>query len=533
MEYLEKIVQHAQEVPDRPAVVADDGRSLTYGELQEVSEAIAASIALWETDCNLDPQVPIVVYGHKNPLMVAVFVGCLKSGHPYVPIDMYSVPLERALGIVGQIGSTIVFDLSQDDATEACAGGSALRDALGDADVKVVDFDEVKSIVEAGSPGVSDPIRWVSGEDLAYILFTSGSTGTPKGVQVTSDCFDNFCRWAMTLGADAAPRDEAVFLNQAPFSFDLSVFELAQSLYGGGTLYCLTKASQDDARLMLENLADSHATIWVSTPSFSEVCLANPEFCQDLMPECKVFLFCGEPFRNATAARLQERFPESVIINTYGPTESTVAVTATEITPEMTASPDLLHCGTPRVGTRIVIERKADDGSFVKVPQGELGEIVIEGDTVAKGYFNRDDLTEKVFGETELDGKTVRTYRTGDEGFLDENGNLHCRGRIDLQVKLNGYRIELGEIEQVLASLPEVKEAAVIMVTKENGAAHLEAHVVSAVERTESDFRESQALRNKLKETLPHYMIPKKAVFHEALPMTPNGKLDRKALAAK
>lgn len=532
MEYLEKIVQHAQEAPDRIAVAVDDGRSISYEELQQASEAIASAISCLEAEHHLDAHVPIAVYGHKDPLMVAVFVGCLKSGHPYVPIDMHSVPLERAAGIIGQIGFTIVFDLSRDGVVLANSD-ALLPSTVEDESVMFVDYEQVKAIVADNANAESNRDCWVKGEDLAYILFTSGSTGTPKGVQVTSDCFDNFCRWALTLGADAAPRDGAVFLNQAPFSFDLSVYELAQSLFGGGTMYCLSKTSQDDARLMIDSLANSHATIWVSTPSFSELCLANPEFSQELMPECKVFLFCGEPLRNATAARLQERFPESVIVNSYGPTESTVAVTATVVTPQMSADAEPLHCGAPRKGTRIVISQMADDGTEIEAPTGELGEIVIVGDTVARGYFHRDDLTEKVFSEAELEGDLVRSYRTGDEGYLDEDGNLHCRGRIDLQVKLNGFRIELGEIEQVLAGLPEVKEAAVILATKDSGASHLEAHVVSAVERAESNFREGQALRNKLKDTLPHYMIPKKVVFHEALPMTPNGKLDRKALAAR
>lgn len=527
MEYLEKIREHAQCVPDRKAVVADDGAEMTYGQLEVASEAIAAFIEKSVSEAGLDPQVPIPVYGHKNPLMIAAFVGCLKSGHPYVPIDQHSVPLERAVGIIGQIGDTMVFDLSN-------AGGqsaSVLQDAVDRTDVTFVDYATVVDLARGEEGAVSDPAHWVSGEDLAYILFTSGSTGTPKGVQVTSDCFDNFCRWALTLGADAAPRDGAIYLNQAPFSFDLSVYELAQSLWAGGTLFCLTKASQDDARLMLESLGASDATIWVSTPSFAELCLANPEFNADLLPQCKVFLFCGEALRNTTAARLQERFPEGVIVNSYGPTESTVAVTATVVSPAMAAASEPLHCGVPRSGTRIVIAR--DDEGLVEAPAGELGEIVIVGDTVAKGYFGRDDLTTKVFSQAELNGKPVRAYRTGDEGFLDEDGNLHCRGRIDLQVKLNGFRIELGEIEQNLVEFPDVKEAAVIMVTKDSGAAHLEAHVVSAGERTESDFREGLALKNRLKETLPHYMIPKKVVFHEALPMTPNGKLDRKALANK
>lgn len=528
MEYLEKISEYARHIPDRKAVVTDNGVEMTYGQLQAASEAIASFIEELSTKKGLDPHVPIPVYGHKNPLMIATFVGCLKSGHPYVPIDQHSVPLERAVGIIGQIGTTIVFDLSSEDEQ---SGASALQAAVDSSDVTFVDYTAVADLACNEEHRSSNPEHWVTGEDLAYILFTSGSTGTPKGVQVTSDCFDNFCRWALTLGADAAPRDGAIYLNQAPFSFDLSVYELAQSLAAGGTLFCLTKASQDDARLMLESLGASHATIWVSTPSFAELCLANPEFNSDLLPCCKVFLFCGEALRNTTAARLQERFPEGVIVNSYGPTESTVAVTATVVSPAMAAAAEPLHCGVPRSGTRIVIAR--DDEGLAEAPVGELGEIVIVGDTVAKGYFGRDDLTSKVFSEAELDGKAVRAYRTGDEGFLDEEGNLHCRGRIDLQVKLNGFRIELGEIEQNLVEFPDVKEAAVVMVTKENGAAHLEAHVVSAGERTESDFREGLALKNRLKETLPHYMIPKKVVFHDALPMTPNGKLDRKALANK
>lgn len=529
MEYLSRIAEHAKATPDRMAVVTDDGRQMSYAQLEQVSDSIAAYIGQAVEQAALDARVPFVVYGHKDPYMVATFVGCLKSGHPYVPIDKHSVPLERAVGIIGQIGATLVFDLSADGEEED--GSHALKDAVSQLDAQLVDLAALRELPVASTSSV-DAFPGVCGENLAYILFTSGSTGTPKGVQVTADCFDNFCQWAMTLGSNQAPRDGAIYLNQAPFSFDLSVYELSQSLFGGGTLYCLTKASQDDARLMLENLASSQATIWVSTPSFAELCLANPEFSSELMPQCRLFLFCGEALRNTTAARLQERFPEGIIVNSYGPTESTVAVTATVVTPEMSAAAEPLHCGVPRQGTRIVIARNTDDGcGYEAVATGELGEIVIEGDTVAKGYFHRDDLTEKVFGETDHEGSVVRTYRTGDEGFLDEDGNLHCRGRIDLQVKLNGFRIELGEIEQHLVELPEVKEAAVIMVTKDSGAAHLEAHVVSSGPREDSDFREGLSLKGRLKETLPHYMIPKKVVFHEALPMTPNGKLDRKALA--
>ena len=161
---------------------------------------------------------------------------------------------------------------------------------------------------------------------------------------------------------------------------------------------------------------------------------------------------------------------------------------------------------------------------------GVFGEVVIEGNTVARGYFGRDDLTARAFGQAELDGEQVRAYRTGDEGMLDEDGMLHFRGRLDLQVKLNGFRIELGEIEEQLRRLPEVAAAAVTATYRDGKVSHLVAHVVPARPLEQTPFREGLALKERLKATLPHYMIPKKVAFRDSLPMTGNGKLDRRSL---
>jgi len=535
LEYVRQIIGHALTDPDRVAVLNSSGQKMSYGELEDVSNKVASSLMRLTGNAGLSSDVPVVVYGHKDPLMVACFVGCLKSGHPYVPIDMHSVPLDRAVGIIEQIGGTVVLEV------ESLGGGlskgeSPLCTRLGASELAEscihIDRNTLGLLLRDGVEPVDLDCQ-VSGEDLAYIIFTSGSTGAPKGVQITGSCFDHFCRWALTIGADLAPREDAVFLNQAPFSFDLSVYELAQSLYSGGTLFCLTKDVQDNARLLMEALGASGATVWVSTPSFSELCLANPEFGELLLPECRLFLFCGEPLRNSTVARLQERFPESLIANTYGPTESTVAVTSTIVSREMALSEMPLHCGTAKPGTAILIARDFCDDSFSfnEASCGELGEIVIVGDTVAKGYFGRDDLTCRSFGLVERDGVPLRAYRTGDEGFLDEAGNLHCRGRIDLQVKLNGYRIELGEIEEGLLRLPYVKEAVVVLRRKSDTSAHLEAFIVLNEGGPAGDFRTGLAIKEELKGFLPHYMIPKKISFREALPMTSNGKIDRKALA--
>ena len=249
------------------------------------------------------------------------------------------------------------------------------------------------------------------------------------------------------------------------------------------------------------------------------------------MPKLKLFIFCGETLANATAARLAERFPAARIVNTYGPTESTVAVTQVEVTPAMAAAAEPLPVGAPRPGTRLRIV----DAVGADCAPGVPGEVVIEGDTVAKGYFGRSDLTARSFSTAEWeDGARVRAYRTGDEGYLDASGRLHYRGRLDLQVKLNGFRIELGEIEERLRRLPGVDAAALTAPVRDGKVTHLVAHVVFTGERLpgETDFRLGLRLKEALRAALPHYMIPKKIVFLDALPVTGNGKVDRRALAA-
>lgn len=318
----------------------------------------------------------------------------------------------------------------------------------------------------------------------------------------------------------------AVWLDQAPFSFDLSVFEMAGALASGGSLYSLASATQSSASSQMKALADSGVQVWVSTPSFAELCLANVEFRDKLLPDLRLFIFCGETLPNMVAAHLLERFPTARILNTYGPTESTVAVTSVEVTADMASSDEPLPVGVPRPGTRLRIVDA--DGSDCE--PGVFGEVVIEGNTVARGYFGRDDLTARAFGQAELDGEQVRAYRTGDEGMLDEDGMLHFRGRLDLQVKLNGFRIELGEIEEQLRRLPEVAAAAVTATYRDGKVSHLVAHVVPARPLEQTPFREGLALKERLKATLPHYMIPKKVAFRDSLPMTGNGKLDRRSL---
>lgn len=243
----------------------------------------------------------------------------------------------------------------------------------------------------------------------------------------------------------------------------------------------------------------------------------------------KLFLFCGEVLTTATVEKLKERFSEAVIINTYGPTESTVAVTDVTITEkllqETIARGKSLPVGHEKPGTYIEIWDKAGK----VLPEGEQGEIVIIGDTVSCGYYMRADLTKKAFFHCIRDGKAYRGYKTGDAGYL-KGGQLYYNGRIDLQVKLHGYRIEIEDIENNMVRLPQIDHAVVVPNLEEGKVKSLTAFVTGAQMAGKKASEISRQVKNGLKEFLPVYMIPKKIKYIETMPMNNHGKADRKYL---
>ena len=436
---------------------------------------------------------PIVVYGHKSTLMIVCFLACVKAGRPYCPIDI-SMAEERVKEIVDATCGPIVLDTINDE-------------------------EKIKGIIETTDEEV-DKRFWVKDQDTFYIIFTSGSTGKPKGVQITYDNLNNFLKWSQGLGVTNPVKNSRVFLNQAPFSFDLSVMDLYTSLYTGGTLWSLDKKTQLEGNLLMERLAEGKINVWVSTPSFVDMCLGDKNFDQKKISEIQCFLFCGETLSKKTVKSLRQRFPKAKIINTYGPTESTVAVTSVEITGEILEENDVLPVGNVKPGSEILI--KNAEGDICK--DGEKGEIVICGDTVASGYFNDKEKTDKVFGAGENP-----SYKTGDEGYILK-GQVYCVGRLDQQIKFHGYRIELGDIEKNLLALPEIK-GAVVVPRKRNGVIkNLVAFVVGDGPSESKTFEDSQNIRTALKKRLPEYMVPKKVSFIDKFPMTGNGKINRKEL---
>ena len=206
-----------------------------------------------------------------------------------------------------------------------------------------------------------------------YIIFTSGSTGKPKGVEVTAGNLKNFVEWSAALTEEKGGK-KLNFLNQAPFSFDLSVMDTYTCLATGGKLACLDKTLLADMKKMFDFMKDEQVQCWVSTPSFAEMCMADPVFTGENFPHMRLFLFCGERLTVETAAKLRQKFPDARIVNTYGPTESTVAVTSQEITDEIINGSDLLPIGKPKKGTELLIR---DGEIYITVIRWQKGILMI------------------------------------------------------------------------------------------------------------------------------------------------------------
>jgi thioesterase domain-containing protein/acyl carrier protein len=285
------------------------------------------------------------------------------------------------------------------------------------------------------------------------------------------------------------------------------------ALLSGGTLFSITPAMREDHRAMHEALRKSGVTVWVSTPSFVRLCAFDEAFNAKSLPALRKVIVCGEILPAALAAEMMDRFPNTEIWNSYGPTETTVVMTSILITREVIARGEPLPVGWPMPGARVLI-RDTEDRDL---PEGEQGEIIIAGACVSPGYIGRPELRAQAFFK--IDGE--QAYRSGDLGRMI-GGLVFCDGRKDDQVKVRGFRIELAEVTGALRSHPGVRDAAVIAHEDGTGERELVAYVVGNAT--------SRQMRTHLASQLPDYMVPAHFVTLPALPLTRNGKVDRKQL---
>ncbi len=500
MKILKSIKRFAE--TDRKALICD-GESMSYKELDNISDAIAAFIL---REFGMD-RTPVVLYGNKENLMMAVMMAALKSGRAYVPIDI-SYPKERVETIMSEVHPKVLFDFSEGNEFNG---------------TRVLRKDDVDSIVKECKNIKVKEENWVKGDENAYILFTSGSTGKPKGVQISSNNLDNFVDWiGEYLKLDES---EEIFMNQAAYSFDLSVTSIYPGLCYGKTLHGLSKKTLSNLKNMFDDISKSNINLWVSTPSFAGMCVAQDNFNAEMLPQLKAMVFVGEVLPKTLCEELLNRFPNTRIINGYGPTEATVAISINDMNRSLLEQEGSLPIGHPMKNSIV----KICDENGDEVKEGQKGEIVIIGPSVSKGYFNNEEKTNKSFFYADYKGSKCRAYKTGDLGYY-KNGNMYYCGRIDFQIKLNGYRIEIEDIENNLIKVSNVKNAAVVPVKKDNKIAYLTAFVQLKEDNGLSGLKNGIAIKKELGTLIPSYMVPRNVKIVKVFPTNVNGKIDRKKL---
>lgn len=498
MELLDRVRQWAENEPNRIAFRNTKGECLTYGQLERRSDCLARKLGRMLPDRSR----PVAVLGQKQPAMLCCFLAAMKSGHPYVPLDS-TQPEARLEFLLQDSGAGLLL---------CCEPPGPLLETackLGP--------EELSRAMEPERDMQDMPLFPVLGEEIVYLIYTSGSTGNPKGVKVPCRAAEQFCRWADSLSAGLQNR---VYLNQASYSFDLSVMDTFSALYSGSAVFSLIKSGTADFHSLFTGLRESGITIWVSTPSFALLCLSDRGFSEELLPQLRQFLFCGETLEIKLAKKLMERFPKAELINTYGPTETTVAVTAVRIGSEQIEKGEPLPVGVPAPACRLQIADEA--GS--PLPDGAWGEVLIGGEVLSAGYTSQEE-TEKRFFQM---GTGEAGFRTGDRGKL-QNGMLHLSGRLDRQIKLHGCRVEPEEAACAIRSLTGI-EAAEVTPVFQNGRA---VRLCAWVQQEEGGRWDSQTIRRELGKQLPACLIPKEIRFLPQLPLTPNGKADWKKLQEK
>lgn len=503
---IEAIEHFAQVQPDFP-VYDILGQVHTYGDLKKDSDSLAAQI----DRLGLPDKSPVVVFGGQEYEMLATFVALTKSGHAYIPIDSHSA-LERVAAIVEVAEPSLII---------------AINDfPLADVTAPIFSAEQVQTAFREGaSYELSHPVQ---GDDNYYIIFTSGTTGKPKGVQISHNNLLSFTNWMITDKEFATP-ERPQMLAQPPYSFDLSVMYWAPTLALGGTLFALPSAVTQDFKQLFETILSLPIAIWTSTPSFADMALLSDDFNSQKLPQLTHFYFDGEELTVKTAQKLRDRFPQARIINAYGPTEATVALSAVAVTDEM-----LQNCKRLPIGYT-----KADSPTFVideegqKVPNGQQGEIIVCGPAVSKGYLNNPEKTAEAFFEFE----GLPAYHTGDVGSMTDEGLLLYGGRMDFQIKFNGFRIELEDVSQNLNKSKYVESAvAVPRYNKDHKVQNLLAYVIlkdGVAKQFEREIDITKAIKEDLQDIMMSYMMPSKFLYRETLPLTPNGKIDIKGLISE
>jgi amino acid adenylation domain-containing protein len=474
--------------------VAYEGDALSYAELNARANRLAHHL----NDLGVGPDVRVGICMERSLEMAVALLAILKAGGAYVPLDP-AYPEDRLRQMLQESRPLLLL-------THGAAGT-----LFADAAVPVVDV-EADAPEWAGRPATNPDRGDLTPDHLCYVIYTSGSTGRPKGVMNPHRCVVNRLVW----GQEAWGMGAGV-LCKTSLNFDGSLRELFWPWSVGARVVLARPEGHRDPDYLLETLHGEGIPTVNLVPSMLQVLLEHPKV--ELMAGLERVLCGGEALPGALLQRFHERLPHVALHNLYGPSEAATALAALHCAPEQARA--TVPIGRPTGNVRVYLV----DGADRPVPVGVPGELFIGGVGVARGYLDRPELTAERFVPDPFGGTPgARLYRTGDLARWLADGRMEFLGRNDFQVKIRGFRIEPGEVEAALASHAGVREALVVAREDRPGDRRLVAYVVGDVE--------TDALREHLRRNLPDYMVPAAFVVLDRLPLTPSGKVDRKALPA-
>jgi len=492
----ELVEAQVDRTPDAVAVASESG-DITYRDMDDRANRIANRLR--RLGVGRESLVGVCLY--RSIDLVSAFLGILKAGGGYVPIDP-TLPRGRMAYIFGDAEVSVVL-------TERSL---AAEIPAGRVPVVVLERD-----TDLANESTSRPSRVTTPESLAYVIYTSGSTGKPKGTEIHHRAIVNYLRWknrALPLGTG-----DAVLQHLSP-GFDASGLEIWPPLTCGARLVLAGASSQADPNHLVQAVIENDVTEMVFVPSLLELVSREPD-----LEKCRTLrriLVGGEPLSRRLVDMVWGRL-DVEIINLYGPTEATINATSWPVERGPGPFPPMVPIGRPITNLRAYVL----DTRLCPVPIGVPGELYIGGMGVGRGYLRRPDLTsEKFIPDPFVSGGKL--YKTGDICRLRADGALDYLGRNDQQVKIRGFRIELGEIEAALAEHPTVGQAVVVAHEESTGDVRLVAYVVSRPQATV----EAAGLRTYLRDRVPEYMVPSAFVILDSLPLAPSGKVDRNALPA-
>ncbi|WP_295615177.1 amino acid adenylation domain-containing protein, partial [Chamaesiphon sp. GL140_3_metabinner_50] len=479
-----------------------ESTQLTYRQLNDRANQLAHYLQT----LGVKPEVLVGICVERSCEMIIGLLGILKAGGAYVPLDP-AYPADRLSFMLADAQVAVLLTQQK------------LLASLPAVDVPTIELDDWDNFE---GESTANPTSDLQPSNLAYVIYTSGSTGKPKGVLVQHQ---GLCNLALAQIRGFDVRSDSRVLQFASFSFDASISEVVMSLCAGATLYLGNRDSLLPGTGLMKLLQQQRISHITLSPS---ALAAMPS---GAYPDLQTIIVAGEACPPDVVAQWS---PGRRFMNGYGPTESTVCATTATCTASKTAPP----IGRPIANIQVYIL----DSHLQPVPIGVAGELHIGGAGLARGYLNRPELTaEKFIPNPFSQDYSGRLYKTGDLVRYLADGEIEFLGRIDLQVKIRGFRIELGEIEAVLSLQPQVQEAAVVVRIEPTGKRLVAYIVPKAGFSTGEGIAKANAplpptipasqLRSFLTERLAEYMVPSAFVMLESFPLTPNGKIDRQALA--